>query len=399
MVHDSIAQIKLGLQEIYTVPELEDRLKAGKPLKIKAGFDPTAPDLHFGHLVLFNKLRQLQDLGHIVQFLIGDFTAVIGDPTGKSATRVPLTEAEIAQNAKTYTDQVFKILNKDRTELHFNSQWLSALSSKELIQLCYHSTVARMLEREDFEKRYRSGAPIALAEFLYPLLQGYDSVVLKSDIELGGTDQLFNLLMGRTLQKHFGQSPQVVLTLPLLIGLDGEKKMSKSLGNYIALLDPPFEMFGKIMSLSDKLMWDYFTLLSMRKPSELNSLQQEAARGRNPRDIKIELAIELVSRLHSATEAEDAHQQFLAQFSRKELPSDIETMTISLQGDTLPLVLAMKQSGLTASTSEAIRAIQQGGVLVNSLKITDKDYKLAVGKVFLVQIGKRRFLNIKLEKQ
>lgn len=392
-----IAEIARGADELISSAELADKLRAGRPLRIKAGFDPTAPDLHLGHSVLLTKLRQLQELGHQVIFLIGDFTAMIGDPTGKNATRPPLTREQIAANAQTYHAQVFKVLREDQTQIVFNSNWMNKLDAAALIRLAATHTVARMLERDDFARRYKRNQPIAIHEFLYPLLQGYDSVELKADIELGGTDQKFNLLMGRELQKHFDQPPQCVLTMPLLEGLDGVQKMSKSLGNYIAITDRPSEMFGKLMSVSDALMWRYFELLSMNKsPAQLATMREETLRGiRNPRDCKIELALELVGRFHDQSAAESARADFAQRFSKGITPDEVPE--IQLATDT-PLAIAqvLKQAGLTASTSEAMRMIDQGGVRLDGEKLGDKSLTLKIGQTVLLQIGKRKFARITL---
>lgn len=392
-----IAEIAHGADEVISSHELAEKLSAGRPLRVKAGFDPTAPDLHLGHSVLLTKLRQLQELGHQVIFLIGDFTAMIGDPTGKNATRPPLTREQIAANAQTYRAQVFKVLREDRTEIVFNSSWMDKLDAAALIRLAATHTVARMIERDDFAKRYKSNQPIAIHEFLYPLLQGYDSVELKADLELGGTDQKFNLLMGRELQKHFGQPPQCILTMPLLEGLDGVQKMSKSLGNYIAITDSPGEMFGKLMSISDDLMWRYFDLLSLNKSRrQLITMREEALRGiRNPRDCKIELALELVGRFHDQSAAESARADFEQCFSKGITPDEVPE--IQLATDTpLGISQVLKQAGLTASTSEAMRMIDQGGVRLDGEKVSDKSLTLRIGQTVLLQIGKRKFARVTL---
>lgn len=392
-----ITEIARGADELISSAELVDKLRGGQPLRIKAGFDPTAPDLHLGHSVLLTKLRQLQDLGHHVIFLIGDFTGMIGDPTGKNATRPPLTSEQIAVNAQTYRTQVFKVLREDQTEIVFNSSWMAKLDAAALIRLAATHTVARMLERDDFAKRYKGNQPIAIHEFLYPLLQGYDSVELRADLELGGTDQKFNLLMGRELQKHFGQAPQCILTMPLLEGLDGVQKMSKSLGNYIAITDSPNEMFGKLMSISDDLMWRYFELLSLNTSrAQLVTVREEALRGiRNPRDCKVELALELVGRFHDQHAAESARADFEQRFSKGITPNDVPE--IQLSTDT-PLAIAqvLKQAGLTASTSEAMRMIDQGGVRLDGKKIRDRSLALQIGQTVLLQIGKRKFARVTL---
>ncbi len=394
MTTDAFEIIQRGTSEILVVDELKKKLVRGKPLQIKAGFDPTAPDLHLGHTVIINKMRQLQDLGHEVTFLIGDFTGRIGDPSGKNATRPPLTSEDVQANAKTYQDQFNKILDSKKTNLCFNSEWLNKLSVPELIKLAATHTVARMLERDDFHKRYNNQQPIAIHEFLYPLLQGYDSVVLKSDIELGGTDQKFNLLMGRELQKHFQQAPQIVIMLPLLEGLDGVQKMSKSLNNYIGINEPPNEIFGKIMSISDDLMWRYFELLSLKKTmTDINHMRQEVKKGvANPRDFKVGLALEIVERFHSKAAAENA----LEEFERRKTgaaPTDIKTITLHIDGD-IPIANLLKQAGLVASTSEALRLIREGAVKIDSVKVEDKNLKLKAGTTHIYQVGKRRFAKV-----
>ena len=388
--------IKRGSEELLLDVELADRLKTGRPLRVKAGFDPTAPDLHLGHTVLINKLRQLQDLGHHVMFLIGDFTGMIGDPAGKNATRPPLSRDEVARNARTYTDQVFKILDRDKTEIAFNSTWMDKMNAADMIRLAATHTVARMLERDDFSKRFDNNQPIAIHEFLYPLMQGYDSVVLKSDLEIGGTDQKFNLLMGRELQKHFRQPPQCILTMPLLEGLDGVNKMSKSLGNYIGITESPRDMYGKIMSVSDELMWRYFELLSLkRSASEIHRMRELAARGEeNPRNYKAELAQELVDRFHGKQAAVDARSEFERVHRQREIPENMPEVTLKPDGNSLAVPQVLKQAGLTSSTSEALRLIAQGGVKLNGEKVSDKALKLAKGEQFVVQIGNRKFARV-----
>jgi len=398
-IEDALAQIRRGTDEILVESGLIKKLESGRPLRIKAGFDPTAPDLHLGHTVLINKLRQFQDLGHEVQFLIGDFTAMIGDPTGKSATRPPLTREEVLENARTYEHQVFKILDPAKTTVLFNSQWMGAMSAADMIQLAARHTVARMLERDDFSKRYKSGQSIAIHEFLYPLVQGYDSVAMKTDVELGGTDQKFNLLVGRQLQEAYGQEPQIAITLPILEGLDGIQKMSKSLGNYIGITDDPKEMFGKIMSISDELMWRYFELLSFRPMSEIESLQREVEAGRNPRDVKFLLAEELITRFHDAAAARDAQADFIQRFQKGAIPEDLEEKTLSIDEDEIGLAALLKMAGMTSSTSESFRMIQQGAVRVDGEKVSDKGLKLPAGKAFVVQVGKRKFARLNLEKK
>ncbi len=397
MTQSNIVQldiIKRGSHELLVEQELTDKLAKGRPLRIKAGFDPTAPDLHLGHTVLLNKLRQLQDLGHHILFLIGDFTGMIGDPTGKNATRPPLTREQVSENAKSYTDQVFKILNADKTEIVFNSTWMDQLNAADLIKLAATHTVARMLERDDFDKRYRGNQPIAIHEFLYPLVQGYDSVALKADLELGGTDQKFNLLMGRELQKHSGQRPQCVLTMPLLEGLDGVNKMSKSLNNYVGITESPKDIFGKLMSVSDDLMWRYIELLSLKPIDIIQEWQQEVEAGRNPRDIKVLFAEEIVTRFHSAQDAQDALSDFETRFKRGAIPDDLAEQTIQSIENEIPLPQLLKYAGLTASTSEALRMIKQGGVKLNSEKIEDKNLAIKRGDTVIIQVGKRKFAKV-----
>ncbi|MGH8754052.1 MAG: tyrosine--tRNA ligase [Burkholderiales bacterium] len=388
--------IKRGCDELLVEEELQQKLKTGRPLRVKAGFDPTAPDLHLGHTVLLNKMRQLQDLGHHALFLIGDFTGMIGDPSGKNATRPPLSRKEIAENAKTYTGQVFKILKKEQTEVVFNSSWMDKFSSADMIRLAATYTVARMLERDDFGKRYKSNQAIAIHEFLYPLVQGYDSVALKADLELGGTDQKFNLLMGREMQKHFGQAPQCVLTMPLLEGLDGINKMSKSLGNYVGITEPPQEIFGKLMSVSDELMWRYIDLLSFEPLDEIAHWKKEVQDGRNPRDIKVIFAQEIVTRFHGKKAADKALTDFEARFKQGALPDDMPDITLHAGDSGMGIAQMLKQAGLTASTSEALRMLEQGGVKLDGEKVSDKSLKLSRGKTVVVQVGKRKFARIKL---
>lgn len=387
-----------GCEEVLPEPEFEKKLSQKKPLKIKAGFDPTAPDLHLGHVVLLNKLRQFQDYGHEVIFLIGDFTAMIGDPTGKNITRLPLSAEKVLENAKTYQHQVFKILDYEKTTVVFNSQWLNRMTPADLIRLASTHTVARMLERDDFHKRFSSGQPIAIHEFLYPLIQGYDSVMLKADVELGGTDQKFNLLMGRELQKHFGQPSQVVMMMPLIEGLDGVKKMSKSLDNYVGITESPEMMFGKLMSISDTLMWRYIHLLSTKTRVEIKQLRKAVEAGVNPRDVKIELAKELVARFHDQTSAEAAQKGFIERFQKKITPQDIPLKTVSYE--MLPTIAQLlKQINLTKSTSESIRLIQQGAVKIDGEKITDPALELLPQKTYMIEVGKRRIAKVSLEKQ
>ena len=393
---DSISQleiIKKGVAEILPEDELKNKLSENRPLRIKAGFDPTAPDLHLGHSVLLTKMRQLQDLGHEISFLIGDFTGLIGDPTGKNATRPPLTKEQIEINAQTYAKQVFKILDKDKTKICFNSEWLSKLGADGMLRLAASHTVARMLERDDFSKRFSENKPIAIHEFLYPLMQGYDSVAMNADIELGGTDQKFNLLMGRELQKQNNQSQQCVIMMPLLEGLDGVNKMSKSLGNYIALTDQPNDMFGKIMSISDELMWRYYDLLSLKPPVEIDKLKQDTISGTNPRDIKVQLALEIVARYHSMEAAKAALHDFETRFKKNDIPDDMPEIIIHTE-NAIGLPLVLKQSNLVSSTSEGIRMIDQGGVKINGDKIIDKTLLLQVGNTYIIQVGKRKFAKI-----
>ncbi len=389
-----ITVFKRGADELIVEAELIDKLARGKPLRIKEGFDPTRPDLHLGHTVQFNKLRQLQDLGHHIIFLIGDFTGMIGDPTGRNLTRPPLTAEELAANAKTYTDQVFLILDREKTEVAFNSKWLAALGADGMIRLAAKYTVARMLERDDFAKRYREGQPIAVHEFLYPLAQGYDSVALKADVELGGTDQKFNLLVGRELQRHYGQEPQVILTLPLLEGLDGVNKMSKSLDNYVGITEPATEMFGKLMSISDQLMWRYYNLLSFRPQEEIVALERACAQGRNPRDAKVMLAQEIVARFHGRPAAEHALAEFEARFKQGALPATMPEVTLRTNGAGLPVAQLAKQAGIVDSTSEALRLIAQRGLKLDGEVVADKALVVASGATVIVQAGKRKFARV-----
>jgi tyrosyl-tRNA synthetase len=393
-VERSLQLIKRGCDELLIEAELVERLRSGRPLRVKAGFDPTAPDLHFGHTVLINKLRHFQELGHHVMFLIGDFTGLIGDPTGKNVTRPPLSREQIVENAKTYKEQVFKILDPGKTEICFNSAWFDTLGAAGMIKLAAQHTVARMLERDDFAKRYAGGLPIAIHEFLYPLCQGYDSVAMHVDVELGGTDQKFNLLVGRELQKHYGQPPQCVLTMPLLEGLDGVNKMSKSLGNYIGINEAPREIFGKVMSISDTLMWRYYDLLSFRESAEIAHFKLDIDEGRNPRDIKVLLAQELVERFHSRVAAEEALAEFEARFRQGVLPDDMPELTVQSEGVAMPVVNVLKLSGLTGSTSEALRMLAQGAVRANGEKISDKGLAFAPGESVVLQVGKRKFAKV-----
>lgn len=391
---DIVNELERGTEEILVKAELLEKLKKDRPLRIKVGFDPTAPDLHVGHTVIINKMRQFQELGHQVIFLIGDFTGRIGDPTGKSSTRPPLTEEQVNQNATTYKEQVFKILDPDKTEVAFNSTWMGQMSSAEMIQLAAKQTVARMLERDDFSKRYKSNQPIAIHEFLYPLVQGYDSVALRADVEMGGTDQKFNLLVGRELQRLYGQEQQVVITLPLLEGLDGVNKMSKSLGNYIGITDAPNDMFGKIMSVSDELMWRYFDLLSFRPLSEIKRLRQEVAEGFNPRDVKFLLAEELITRFHSKAAATAAQDDFITRFQKGALPDDLPEVTLETENPELPIANLLKSAGLVESTSEALRMIQQGGVKIDGAKVEDRNLLISKGTIAVIQVGKRKFAKV-----
>jgi tyrosyl-tRNA synthetase len=395
-VSQAFAEIKRGAEEILLESELLEKLKTGKPLKIKAGFDPTAPDLHLGHTVLINKLRQFQVLGHEVIFLIGDFTGMIGDPTGKNVTRKALTKEDVLANAETYKEQVFKILDPAKTTVAFNSTWMDKLGAAGMLKLASRQTVARMMERDDFKKRYTSGQSIAIHEFMYPLVQGWDSVALEADIELGGTDQKFNLLMGRELQKSEGQRPQTVLMMPLLEGLDGVQKMSKSLNNYIGITDSPTEMFGKIMSISDVLMWRYFELLSFKPMEEVAAYKTKIAEGMNPRDVKIDLAKELIARFHDDAAAKAAHQEFINRFQKGAMPDEIEEKVVNTPDDSDEIAIAnlLKEAGLAASTSEAIRMIKQGAAKVEGEKITDNKLRVAVGTTAVYQVGKRKFAKV-----
>ena len=395
-IADALSIVKRGSEELLLESEMLEKLAAGRPLRVKAGFDPTAPDLHLGHTVLINKLRHFQDLGHHVMFLIGDFTGLIGDPSGKNATRPPLSREQILENARTYQEQIFKILDPDRTEICFNSVWMDGVGAAGMIRLAAQQTVARMLERDDFAKRYAGGQPIAIHEFLYPLCQGYDSVAMKADVELGGTDQRFNLLMGRELQKHHGQKPQCVLMMPLLEGLDGVNKMSKSLGNYIGIDEPAFEIFGKVMSISDDLMWRYYELLSFKSSNEIATLKQSVSQGANPRDVKLLLAQELVARFHGVAAGEEAIRDFLARFQKGSMPDEMPEFVFPVVGAGFPLPTLLKQTGLTGSTSEALRMIDQGGVRVNAEKVVDRDLLLKAGEPFVLQVGKRKFARVVL---
>lgn len=395
-VEQALEIIKRGAEEILVEEELVKKLKTGKPLRIKAGFDPTAPDLHLGHTVLLNKLRQFQDLGHEVIFLIGDFTGMIGDPTGKSATRPPLTRDQVIENARSYEEQIFKILVPEKTLVMFNSSWMGQMDASGLIKLASSLTVARMLERDDFSKRYSSNQPIAIHEFLYPLIQGYDSVELKADVELGGTDQKFNLLMGRDLQKQYGQDPQVVLMMPILEGLDGVQKMSKSLNNYIGVHESPDEMFGKIMSVSDELMWRYFELLSFRPLSEVETFKAEVAAGSNPRDIKFKLAEEIIGRFHDMDAAVKARESFIARFQKGAMPDEMPELTLQAEDGELAIANLLKMAGLTGSTSDALRMIKQGAVKIDGEKLADNGLKIKAGRTHIYQVGKRKFAKVEV---
>lgn len=395
-VIESLAIIKRGVEELLLEDELVNKLKKNTPLRIKAGFDPTAPDLHLGHTVLLNKLRQFQDMGHDILFLIGDFTGMIGDPTGKSATRPPLTREQVLANARSYEEQIFKVLSREKTQVVFNSSWMAKMSAADMIQLASRMTVARMLERDDFSKRYRSGQSISIHEFIYPLIQGYDSVELKADIELGGADQKFNLLMGRDLQKQYGQEQQVVLMMPILEGLDGVNKMSKSLNNYIGINESPAQMFGKLMSISDELMWRYFDLLSFRSISDIKVFKDQIANGENPRDIKFRLAEEIVDRFHGAGVGDMAREAFIAQFRKGELPEDIPEIQLQAESGELAIAALLKMAGLTGSTSDAIRMITQGAVRIDGEKITSKDIKIQAGTKHVYQFGKHKYARIEV---
>lgn len=394
-VTDELSTLTRGCEEILVEAEFIDKIRSGRALRIKAGFDPTAPDLHLGHTVLMNKLRHFQDMGHEVMFLIGDFTGMIGDPTGKSTTRKPLTRDEVLENAKTYEQQIFKILDPEKTLVVFNSSWLNAMTTAELIQLSAKYTVARMLERDDFDKRYKSGQPIAIHEFIYPLIQGYDSVALKADVELGGTDQKFNMLVGRELQKHFGVTPQTVMTMPILEGLDGVQKMSKSLGNYIGVSDSPSDMFGKIMSVSDDLMWRYYDLLSFKSTDAIARLKSATEQGLNPRDAKIDLAKEVVARFHTDFAADTAHAEFVSRFQQHIIPKDLPVVTIKSEShDGIPLAQLLKLAGLTSSTSESIRMVKQGAVKIDGVKVEDAGQTISVYQESVYQVGRRKIAKL-----
>ena len=398
-VAEQLAELRRGCSELLVESELARKLARGAPLRIKAGFDPTAPDLHLGHTVLINKMRAFQQFGHEVIFLIGDFTGLIGDPTGRNATRPRLTPEDVQANARTYQEQIFKILDPARTTIEFNSKWLSGMPLPKFVEVAAHHTVARMLERDDFAKRYKAGQPISVHEFFYPLAQGYDSVALRADVELGGTDQKFNLLVGRHLQEAYGQEPQCVLTMPLLEGLDGVNKMSKSLGNYVGIAEPADAQFGKLMSISDELMWRYFELLSFRPMGEIEGLRTAIAGGRNPRDVKFELAREIVARFHGASAAQDAQAAFIARFAQKSLPTDLPLQTLPAQDAAgAGIVALLKATGLVASGSEAVRKLAEGAVRIDGERIQDRDTRLAIGAEHILQVGPRRFARVKIEK-
>jgi tyrosyl-tRNA synthetase len=393
-IAEQMQELARGTDEILPLDGLEKKLKLGRPLVVKVGFDPTAPDLHLGHTVLINKMRQFQEYGHEVVFLIGDFTGMIGDPSGKNATRPPLSEEEISANAKTYESQIFKILDPDRTRIDFNSRWMTEMGAAGVVRLAARHTVARMLERDDFSKRFRNGQPIAIHEFLYPLVQGYDSVALKADVELGGTDQKFNLLVGRQLQQSWGQEPQLVITMPLLEGLDGVQKMSKSLGNYIGITDEAGEMFGKVMSISDDLMWRYFELLSFRPLAEVEAMQDAVDEGGNPRDIKFELAKELVERFHDKSAAEREQAEFIARFQQGAMPQEITEVSVAGRDGKLGIGYLLRDAGLVSSTSEAFRMIRQGAVRIDGSKMDDRGLEIAAGTSQVYQVGKRKFARV-----
>jgi len=393
-IDEQIAELSRGTDEILPGGGLEEKLKLGRPLNIKVGFDPTAPDLHVGHTVIINKMRQFQEFGHNVVFLIGDFTGMIGDPSGRNATRPPLSPEQIQENATTYKEQVFKILDPDKTIVDFNSRWLTELGSPGLIKLAARYTVARMLERDDFAKRFAAGQSISIHEFLYPLAQAYDSVALKTDVEMGGTDQKFNLLVGRHIQQSFDLEPQIVITLPLLEGLDGVQKMSKSYGNYIGITEPPGEMFGKLMSISDDLMWRYFELLSFRPIGEIENLRKAVGEGRNPRDVKFELAGEIVARFHDQSAAEAAKAEFIARFQQGAMPEDIREVSLESRDGSLGIAHLLKEAHLVSSTSEGFRMIKQGAVRIDGERIDDRDLEIAAGTTHVYQVGKRKFAKV-----
>ncbi len=395
-IDEQLAELERGTEEILPQDSLAKRLAKKKKLIVKAGFDPTAPDLHVGHTVLINKMRQFQEFGHEVVFLIGDFTGMIGDPSGKNSTRPPLTTEQIAENAATYETQIFKILDPERTRIEFNSTWMSKMGAEGMVRLAAQHTVARMLERDDFHQRFSNGQPISIHEFLYPLVQGYDSVALKADVELGGTDQKFNLLVGRQLQQNYGQDPQIVITTPLLEGLDGVQKMSKSLNNYIGITEPPGEMFGKVMSISDDLMWRYFEVLSFRPLQEMVALKAAVDEGRNPRDVKFELALEIVARFHDSAAAERSKEEFIARFQKGAMPEDIQEMAIPSSDGKLGIAHLLKAAGLVSSTSDAFRMIKQGAVRIDGERVESRDLSIVAGTTHIYQVGKRRFAKVEL---
>jgi tyrosyl-tRNA synthetase len=393
-IKEQLHELTRGVEEVLPEDGLEAKLKLGRPLVVKAGFDPTAPDLHIGHTVLINKMRQFQEFGHEVVFLIGDFTGMIGDPSGKNATRPPLSPDEIKANAETYEEQIFKILDEKLTRIEFNSKWMSDVDAAGMVKIASHYTVARMLERDDFSKRYKGGQPISIHEFLYPVVQGYDSVALKADVELGGTDQKFNLLVGRQLQQDYGQEPQLVMTMPLLEGLDGVQKMSKSLGNYVGITDAPGEMFGKIMSVSDDLMWRYFELLSFRSLDDIAGVKKRVEGGSNPRDAKFELALELVERFHDAAAAEAAKQEFISRFREGAMPEEMPETTLESMDGKLGIAHLLKGAGLVSSTSDAFRMIKQGAVKIDGVRVEDRSLEVDAGTTAIYQVGKRRFSRV-----
>ena len=395
-IDSQLLELARGTDEVLPADGLKLKLQKGRPLVVKAGFDPTAPDLHLGHTVLINKMRQFQEFGHDVVFLIGDFTGMIGDPSGKNATRPPLSKDEVAQNARTYESQIFRILDPSRTRVEFNSTWMSKMDAAGLIRLAAQHTVARMLERDDFNRRYVGGQPIAIHEFLYPLVQGYDSIALKADVELGGTDQKFNLLVGRQLQQNSGMEPQIVMTTPLLQGLDGVNKMSKSLGNYIGITEPASEMFGKIMSISDELMWRYYEVLSFRPLQEISRLKAEVSNGRNPRDVKFELAEEIVSRFHDRASATREKSEFISRFQQGAVPDEIAEVRVASKGGKLGIASLLKEAGLVSSNSEAFRLIQQGAVRMDGERVEDRGLEISAGTTHIYQVGKRKFAKVML---
>lgn len=397
-IEEALAVIKRGVEDLLPEDELIAKLKEGRPLRVKLGADPTAPDIHLGHTVILTKLRQFQDLGHEVIFLIGDFTGMVGDPSGKNTTRPPLTKEQVMANAETYKEQVFKVLDPAKTRIEFNSSWLGEMGAEGMIRLASRQTVARMLERDDFKKRFHDHQSIAIHEFMYPLLQGYDSVALEADVELGGTDQRFNLLMGRELQKEYGQKPQIVITMPLLVGLDGEKKMSKSAHNYIGISEAPSEMFGKVMSISDDLMWDWYVLLSFRPLAEIDDFKARVAAGTlNPRDVKVWLAKEIIARFHSQADADAAEQEFINRFQKGAMPDEMPELTLDAGSEGIAIANLLKDADLVASTSEALRLIKQGGVKIDGEKVDDAKLTLSAGSTAVYQVGKRKFARVTLK--